>query len=326
MKTVFCPVLCAIALLCTAVTIHAAPRAKIEDRSRTPYMGAIVLDASSGKVLFEDNADAKIYPASVGKLMNLLVIEDKISSGAVQLTDTITVTAEVARMGGSQVYLKEGEVFTVEDLLYALMVQSANDAALALAIHVGGSKDGFVALMNKEAVRIGMKSTRFASVHGLPPSAGQEPDVSTARDFSLLALELCKRAETFKYTSVKTKPFRANAGKAFGMQNHNKLLWSFPGSDGLKTGYYKLAGFSIAVTAQRDGKRVIACVMGSVDRKLRDAKAAELLTKGFASLGVTAVPSMKPDAAPAESDEESEKIDFSQNPALLPPKTQKAEK
>ena len=141
----------------------------VEIKCRTPYLGAIVVDAATGKVLFEDNADAKGYPASVTKLMVLLVILDAVDSRHLTLDEPVTVTAESAKIGGSQVYLKEGEVFSVDELLYALIVQSANDAATALAIHYAGSKDAFVGLMNRRAREIGMTSTVFHSVHGLPP-------------------------------------------------------------------------------------------------------------------------------------------------------------
>ena len=141
--------------------------------SKSPYAGAIVIDASTENVLFEDNADSRVYPASVVKLMVLLVILEAIDSGHLALAEPIAVTAEAAKMGGSQVYLKEHEVFPVEELLYALIVQSANDAATALAIHYAGSKEAFVDLMNQRARKLGMKDTVFHSVHGLPPSKGQ---------------------------------------------------------------------------------------------------------------------------------------------------------
>ncbi len=159
-----------------------------------------------------------------------------------------------------------------------MMVQSANDASVALAIHIAGSKDGFVDLMNRKAQELGMKNTRFHSVHGLPPSEGQQPDVSTARDFAILCRELAKRPEALKFTGVQTRGFREDK---FIMHNHNKLLGRVSGCDGFKTGYYEAAGFSIAATARKGGVRIIALVMGSKDRKIRDAKAAELLAEGF---------------------------------------------
>lgn len=249
--------------------------------SKDPYIGAIVVDADSGKILFEDNAEAKAYPASVLKLMDLLVILEKIKEGYVKLDEKITVNAEASKIGGSQVYLKEGEVFTVQELLYALMIQSANDAATALAIHIAGSKEGFIELMNEKAKELGMNNTVFNSIHGLPPSKGQEPDITTPKDIAILCRELLQHPETLTYTSIFKKGFRNDT---FTMQNHNHLLTSYDGCDGLKTGYYRSAGYSIAATAKRKEARVIAVVLGSVNKKIRDRKAAELLSKGFMNL------------------------------------------
>jgi serine-type D-Ala-D-Ala carboxypeptidase (penicillin-binding protein 5/6) len=253
--------------------------------ARDPYLGAIVVDASNGKVLFEDHPDAKGYPASVLKLMDLLIILEKIEQRQLSLQDQVPVSAKAAGTGGSQVWLAEKESFTVDEMLYALMVQSANDAAVALAEKVAGTTEAFVELMNKQAKQLGMTSTVFHSVHGLPPGAGQEHDVTTARDLSLLCRELLKRKDTLRYTSTRERTFRPNAGaKAVIMRTHDHLLAQVDGCDGLKTGYIAQAGFSIAVTALRHGQRVIAVVLDSMDRKVRDAKAAELLAKGFAAL------------------------------------------
>lgn len=287
-------------LLVCSLPFHsatAAQKTKLAVKSADPYLGALLLDADTGKVIFEDNADVTAYPASVLKLMDLLVILEKIEEGTVKLDDMITVDAATSKIGGSQVYLAEKEVFSVEEMLYALMVQSANDAATALAIHVGGSKEGFVQLMNEKAQQLGMKSTIFHSIHGLPPGPGQEPDVTTPRDLSLLCLTLLKRPDTLKYTSVIERPFRPNAKEPFIMRNHNHLLSSYAGCDGLKTGFYSAAGYSIAATAQRNGVRVLAIVMGSTNRKTRDAKAAELLSKGFMAIPRKSEPVAKKPAA-----------------------------
>lgn len=262
----------------------AAPsgRAELPTRSANPYLGAIVVDAATGQALFEQGADQAGFPASVIKLMDMLVILDLVQEGQVSLSNTVTVTADAARVGGSQVYLAEKESFTVDDLLYALMVQSANDAATALALHISGSPAGFVELMNRKAAELRLTNTRFHSVHGLPPAAGQAGDVSSARDLATLARELIGRhPEVLQYTSTRERGFRNGA---FIMRNHNHLLGSYPGCDGLKTGYITAGGFSMVATAERNGRRVIAVVLGSTDRLVRDAKMAELLSKGFASL------------------------------------------
>jgi len=258
--------------------------------SKSPYSGAIVIDAATGKVLFEDHADTKGYPASVTKLMVLLVILDAVESGHLKLDEPVTVTAEAARIGGSQVYLKENEVFPVDELLYALVVESANDAATALAIHYAGGKEAFVELMNKRAREIGMKNTVFHSVHGLPPGKGQLPDVSTPRDIAELCRELLKNRSALKYTSTKQRAFRADTAKPFIMVNHNKLLKRIEGCDGFKTGYFRAGGFSIAATATKKDHRAIAVVIGAADGKVRDKKAREILTKGLMELVTNAPP------------------------------------
>jgi D-alanyl-D-alanine carboxypeptidase (penicillin-binding protein 5/6) len=257
--------------------------------ARNPYLGAIVVEAATGKVLFEDQADTRGYPASMQKLMGLLVILEKIEHGQLSLQDQVPVSAKAAKTGGSQVWLAEKESFSVDDMLYALMVQSANDAAVALAEKVAGSTDAFVGLMNQKAKELGMNSTVFHSVHGLPPSPGQEHDFTTARDFSILCREVVRHPETLRYTSTREKPFRQNVpNRTVIMRTHNHLLEHVEGCDGLKTGYFAQAGFSIAVTAARQGQRVIVVVLDSPDLKTRDHKATELVGKGFAALGSVA--------------------------------------
>jgi D-alanyl-D-alanine carboxypeptidase (penicillin-binding protein 5/6) len=210
--------------------------------------------------------------------MDLLIILEKVQHDDLRLSDTVAIGAEAARIGGSQVYLRDGEQFTVDDLLYALMVQSANDVAVALAIHVAGSKKAFVQEMNKRAAEIGMKSTHFASVHGLPPAKGEHPDISTPRDLSLLACEVLKHPESLRYTGCREKVFRSGEQPLL-MRNHNHLLDIVEGCDGLKTGYFRAAGYSIVATALQNGRRIIAVVAGCRDRKTRDKTAQKLLTE-----------------------------------------------
>ena len=266
-----------------------AARASIPERVGSPYLSALVVNTGTGAVFFEDNADAPSYPASIVKLMMLLILQEKIDAGTLRLEDPVRVTAEASRIGGSQVYLKEHEIFSVEELLYSLIIQSANDSAVALATHVAGSPEAFVRLMQERAERLGMTSTSFRSVHGLPPAARQEPDTTTARDLAKLALELARHPDIFRYTSAIHRPFR-NA--SFEMRSHNHLLGSLEGCDGLKTGYFKLGGYSIVASASRRGTRFLAIVLGSKTRQERDAKARELLTKAFSS---TILPPPTPD-------------------------------
>ena len=269
--------------------------------SRDPYLGAIAIDANNGNVLFEDGADKPGYPASMLKLMDLFIILDRVQQGSIRLEDPVMITKEVAAIGGSQVYLDPREHFTVDELLYALMIQSANDAAMALALHVAGTREGFVRMMNEKARDLGLSPlTQFYSPHGLPPGAGQRPDMTTPRDFAKLCQALlAAHPETLKYTAMTYKVFRPEP-KLFEMRTHNHLLGVVPGCDGLKTGYFTDAGYSIAATAQRDGARVIAVVMGSIDRKVRDAKATELLARGLLDASRAPVaPAPAPVAQPA---------------------------
>jgi D-alanyl-D-alanine carboxypeptidase (penicillin-binding protein 5/6) len=281
--------------IATSLVIARSSSAALEDARVTPkdpYIGAIVMDADTGEVLFEDNADAPVYPASVVKLMDMLIIEERIEQGILKTNDIVRITREASRMGGTQVYLDPRESLTVDDLLYALMVRSANDAAVALAIHVAGTKEAFVVMMNERAKVLGLNSTIYHSVHGLPPDKkGQLPDITTPRDMAILGRELVKHPDVFRYTSAKHKDLRNGETE---MDNHNHLLESFEGCDGLKTGYYRKAGYSIVATAKRNGRRLIAAVMGgkAVWGRVRDAKTSELLSVAFVK--------MPPPPAPAK--------------------------
>ena len=260
---------------------------------RDPYLGMMAVDGASGKVLAEDNADVTVYPASVIKLMTLFVVEDRIQQGTVHLTDTVEVNAEMSHLGGTRVFLKEHEVFTVEEYIYALMMQSANDCALALAVHVAGSQAAFVELMNQKAQALGMTHTHFYSCHGLPPTPPRKPaevDVSTPRDLATLGRALVEsHPEILQYTSCIKRTFRPGP-KHIDMVNHNhRLMSSCPGVDGLKTGYFDAAGYSSIVTAKRNNRRVFVVVAGSgkVTKdlgKARDKVSAEVLNRAFAAL------------------------------------------
>jgi D-alanyl-D-alanine carboxypeptidase (penicillin-binding protein 5/6) len=250
-------------------------------------------------VLFEQHADTKGYPASVLKLMDLLLILERIERHELALTDPVPVSARAAATGGSRVRLTPKESFSVDEMLYALVVQSANDAAVALAEKVAGSTTGFVRLMNQRAAQLGLTSSSFQSVNGLPPAAGQLPDVTTARDLARLCRELLRHPDALRYTSTRSRTFRPKVpARRLLMTNHNPLLGQVEGCDGLKTGWIDAGGYSIAVTAARHGHRLIAVVLDCADRKLRDKEAAELIAKGFAILAArTRAPSSAPSPA-----------------------------
>ncbi len=273
-------------LCLTAVAISIALNlyALTPGKPRSPYIGAIIMDADSGEVLFEDQADAPGSPASTLKLMTLLLVQECINQGKFGLDDMAKVSEEAYKTGGSQIYLDPREIVPVEDLLYALMIQSANDAAVVLAEHVAGTKEAFIEMMNAKAKDLGMKNTCFSTVNGLRPDPGKPYNVTTARDMVILAHELCRYPEVFRYTSAIYRQFTSPVRKQpFDMRTHNPFLKkNVEGCDGFKTGYTSTAGWSIVVTCKRDGRRLNIVVLSSEARLLRDAQAEKLLNKGFA--------------------------------------------
>jgi D-alanyl-D-alanine carboxypeptidase len=289
-----------------------APAANV--RHATPvegvYTGAITVDAGSGAVLFEDNADGPNPPASMTKLMTFAVVYDKLAAGTITLQTPVKITAQDSSMGGTQVYLDPRETFPVEELIYAMMIQSANDASHALARAAAGSTPAFVELMNAKARSLGMTHTTFRTPHGLPPSSRRDADgdLSTPRDFALLCRYLVQNTDVLKYTAVNEREFGTGVrAKPMRMDNHNNLLGKIPGVDGLKTGYTRSAGYCLSATGERNGRRVISVIMGSfgpgktIDRgRARDLKAVELLEQGFAALPAGA-PVVKAAAPPAGS-------------------------
>ena len=252
--------------------------------AKTPCIGAIAIDADSGRVLLEENADALALPASMTKMMLLLLLQERIEAGSIATNAIVPVSVRAAKTGGSQVYLDPRESFPVEDLLYALMIQSANDAAVALAEFAAGSCEAMVVEMNRRAAELGMRNTHFVSVHGLPANAGEPNDVTTPRDMAILSAELCAHPDALRYTSEAYRVFRP-APKLFEMRTHNPLLQrKTPGCDGLKTGYTKYAGYSVAVSVVRNGRHLVVVQMGSPDKTTRDRKLDELLARATAAL------------------------------------------
>jgi D-alanyl-D-alanine carboxypeptidase (penicillin-binding protein 5/6) len=284
--------------------VHAAKaRAARPAESAAAYKGAVIMDAASGQILFEDHQGEPSPPASMTKLMTFLVLHDKLQSGALTLKTPVTVEASDSKIGGTQVWLKEKEVFPVEELLYAMMIQSANDAAHALARTAAGSTAAFVELMNAKAREIGMTHTTFRTPHGLPPSNRRlsDGDLTTPQDFAILCRELLLKTDVLTYTSVKTRNFGDGVrATPVVMNNHNHLLGKIAGVDGLKTGFTNGAGFCLSATALRNGRRIIVVVMGCQDRKLRDIKVAELIERGFAALPTSAAPFASQAASPAK--------------------------
>ena len=280
-----------------------------------PYRSAIAVDAGTGRVLFADHADRTAFPASVTKLMTFLLVLEDIQAGRYALADRVAGSAYAAKMEPSKVDLLPGQTMSVEDLLYALMVKSANDGAVALAAHAawihGGGKGpvpaaapvedlvrAFVARMNRRAKALGMVSTRYESPNGLPPDLKEARgfDTSTARDLAKLCRALVKTDGALRFTSAATRTVTAGNGKKLALATHNYFLPGshdtkgyarpVPGCDGLKTGYTMASGSSIALTAARNGRRVVVVILGSAGRHEREAAANRIFRDALDAVSV----------------------------------------
>ena len=239
---------------------------------------AILMEATTGTVLYTQNADEALPPASVTKVMTLLLVMEAIDNGTLRLDDTISISANAASMGGSQVFLKEGEQMSVEDLLKSVVIASANDAAVALAEYVCGSVEAFVAKMNERANALGMTSTQFENVTGLDDTA--QHHLTSARDIALMSCALLKHPLILQYSSIWMDTIRDGA---FGLTNTNRLVRFYRGCTGLKTGSTAKAGFCVSATAERDGLSLICVIMGAESRDIRNAAATSLLDWGFSN-------------------------------------------
>ncbi|MGH7949910.1 MAG: D-alanyl-D-alanine carboxypeptidase family protein, partial [Candidatus Binataceae bacterium] len=249
----------------------------VASQSEQSYEAAVLLEPTTGKFIFEKNEHEPWPTASLTKMMLMLIVAEKLNDGSLKLTDQIITSRRASKMGGSQAYLREGETFTLEDMMRAVVVHSANDASVAIAEHIAGSDDAFVRLMNRRAQQLEMKDTRYYSVHGLPAAAGDKEDVSSAYDCAILARQLIKFPHIMRWSAIDTAPFR---GGEFELRNTNHLVREYRGCDGLKTGFHARAGFSVVATARRDGMRLIAVVLGSPRKRQNFKEAAELMSLG----------------------------------------------
>ena len=242
---------------------------------------ALLMDAATGTVLFESNSHEKLAPASVTKVMTLLLIMEAIDSGKISWKDTVTASAEAAAKGGSQIFLKEGETMSVEDMVKSIAVSSANDCACAMAEHIAGSEAAFVELMNQKAKELGMNDTNFVNCTGLDDEPEAENHKTSAYDIALMSRELIvKHPDIEKYTTIWMDTVRNGT---FGLSNTNKLIRFYSGATGLKTGFTSGAGYCLSATAKRDGMELIAVVMGCETSKERLAACKTLLDFGFAN-------------------------------------------
>ena len=238
---------------------------------------AILVDNLSGKVLYEKNADEKLAPASMTKLASMLMVMEAIDNGNLKFEDKVTISEEAANMGGSQVFLQAGEVYTVYDLLKSVAIASGNDAVVALAEKIGGSQSGFIDMLNKRLKEIGATNTNFVNAHGLDA----EGHYSTARDMSIIARELLKHPKILEFTSIYEEYLEKNDGSRIWLVNTNKLVRFYDGVDGLKTGFTKTAGYCLTATASKNNFRLISVVMGEDTSENRSSDIVKMLNYGF---------------------------------------------
>ena len=245
---------------------------------------ALLMDVATGTILYEKNAHEKLAPASVTKVMTLLLIMEAIDSGKIGWQDPVTASEAAAAKGGSQVYLKVGETMSVSDMVKSIAVSSANDCACAMAEHIAGSETAFVELMNRRAEELGMADTHFVNCTGLDDSEEAKQHRTCAYDIALMSRELMKyHPDIKKYTTIWMDTIRDGA---FGLSNTNKLIRFYSGATGLKTGFTSGAGYCLSATAERDGLELIAVVMGCETSNLRTAACKSMLDYGFANFAL----------------------------------------
>ncbi|WP_373230543.1 D-alanyl-D-alanine carboxypeptidase family protein [Cohnella sp.] len=260
-----------------ALAKESAPGKQMTDMAPSAR-SAILMDADSGTVIYEKNSNAALPPASITKIMTMLLIMEAIDEGRLKLTDKVQTSEFAASMGGSQIFLESGEEMTVEEMLKGVALASGNDASVALAEKLGGSEEQFVVMMNEKARQLGMTNTKFVNCNGLPA----EGHVSSAKDIALMSRELLKYEGITKYTGLYQDYLRKDSSKPFWLVNTNKLVRFYHGADGLKTGFTSEAKFCLSATARRENMRLIAVVMGEPNTKTRNAEVSHMFDYAFA--------------------------------------------
>lgn len=273
-------------LLCVMLVLSAVPigfaQSEKKEAETKPQLAeqassAIVIEQDTGKVLFEKNPNEKLPPASMTKIMTMLLIMEQIEKGKLTLKDKVRASEHAASMGGSQIFLEPGEEMTVDEMLKGIAIASGNDASVAVAEHIAGSEEGFVDMMNKKAKDLGLKNTHFQNPTGLPA----KNHYSTAHDMAVMAKELMKYPLIRKYTGKYEDYLREDTDKKFWLVNTNKLVRFYPGVDGVKTGFTTEAKYCLTASAERNGMRVISVIMGSPTSKERNAEVTKLLDYAF---------------------------------------------
>ena len=238
---------------------------------------AILIEASTGEIMWEKNAHEKLAPASMTKMMSMLLVVESIDKGNLKWDQMITVSENASKMGGSQILLETGEQMSVEDLFKGVAVASGNDAVVALGEAIGGSEEMFVKMMNDRAKELGLTETNFKNPHGLD----EENHYSSAHDMAMIGKELVKHKKVLEYTGIYEDYLRKGTSKEFWLVNTNKLVRFFKGVDGLKTGYTDTAGYCLTATIEKDGMRLISVVMGEPEATTRSSETTGLINYGF---------------------------------------------
>ena len=284
---------------------------------------AVLMDVATGSVLYEQNPHEPLAPASVTKIMTMLLIMEAVDSGKIALTDTVTASEAAAAKGGSQIYLKVGETMSVSDMLKSIAVSSANDCACAMAEHIAGSEEAFVAMMNRRAQELGMTDTTFVNCTGLDDGAEAVNHRTSAYDIALMSRELLKNhPQIKKYTTIWMDTVRNGT---FGLSNTNKLIRFYQGATGLKTGFTSGAGYCLSATALRDGMELIAVVMGAETSQARNAACKQLLDYGFANYAVVSPSLTETPAVPVRlGAQDSVSVRLGESGAVLVDKAQKS--
>ena len=267
-------------LLIVAMGICLVPITTLATQLEVPAPSAILMEAETGEILFESNGHEQLRPASVTKIMTLLLVMEAIEEGSLNWTDSISASAEAAGKGGSQVFLEEGEQMSVEEMVKSVCVSSANDCATALAEAISGSEAVFVGEMNQRAKELGMENTMFYNCTGLDDGEDGANHLSTAYDIALMSRELLTHDEIRKFTTIWMDTVRDGQ---FGLSNTNKLVRFYDGTTGLKTGYTSAAGHCLSATALRDGMELIAVVLNCANSTERFNSAKTMLEYGFAN-------------------------------------------
>lgn len=239
---------------------------------------ALLMEPSSGEVIFQQHQDEKMPPASVTKLMVMLLTLEALDKKQIKLTDVVTASPEACKMGGSQIWLEPGEQMTVTELLKAVCIVSANDASYALAEHIAGSEENFINMMNTRARELGLKNTHYVNTTGLEPTMGGTGNLTSASDMAALGREVIKHPMVFRWTGIWIDSLRG--GRSY-LRNTNNLVRFYSGCDGLKTGFTSQAGFCLVASAKREGVRLIAVVMKAPDLKARSRDVTKLFNYGF---------------------------------------------